>query len=115
MLRSGALAILGICLAGASDTQAQEAWQPMSGAEIAGALTDRKLEYGTAWQEFRASGRTLYNAGADSWGYWAVRGDQYCSMWPPSDLWACYTMEQRNDLLRFVGAAGDITEGRYAE
>ena len=59
----------------------------------------------------RASGRTLYNTGRDSWGYWQVRGDQYCSMWPPSDLWACYDMARRGDVLRFFGAAGDSTDG----
>ncbi|MEL7117469.1 MAG: hypothetical protein AAGP08_18115 [Pseudomonadota bacterium] len=95
---------------------AQADWVALSGAEIEAALTDRKLEYAAAWQEFRASGRTLYNAGRDSWGYWAVRGDQYCSQWPPGDLWDCYDMEQHPDgRLRFVAGDGSATEGRYAE
>ena len=90
-------------------------WAPMSGAEIREALTDRKLQYASAAQTFYASGRTLYDAGRPSWGYWRIESDQYCSMWPPSDLWACYKMDRRADTLRFVGAADDITEARYAD
>ncbi|WP_300029190.1 hypothetical protein [uncultured Roseobacter sp.] len=92
-----------------------EGWTPMSGEDIGVALTDRKLQYTSAWQEFRASGRTLYNAGADSWGYWRVQGDQYRSQWPPSDLWACYDMQRSGDRLRFVGQGDDITEAVYAD
>ena len=100
-----------IALLFAMPVAADEVWTPLSGAQIAEALTGKVLEYPGGWQDFRASGRTLYNTGRDSWGYWAVRGDQYCSMWPPSDLWACYGMARRGDVLRFIGAAGDITDG----
>ena len=86
-------------------------WTPLAGAEIGKALTGYVIDYPNAWQDFRASGRTLYNAGRDSWGYWAVRDDQYCSMWPPSDLWACYDMARKGDQLRFIGKAGDTTDG----
>jgi len=94
--------------------QADEAaWTPLSGAEISAALTGRVVQYASAWQDFRALGKTLYNAGRDSWGYWRVEGDQYCSQWPPSDLWACYDMTGNGDRLRFIGAAGDISEAVY--
>ncbi len=43
-------------------------------------------------QRFYESGRTLYNDGRDSWGYWRVDGDRYCSQWPPSESWTCYDM-----------------------
>ncbi|MEP4194190.1 MAG: hypothetical protein ABJL99_00985 [Aliishimia sp.] len=99
----------------AMPAMAQEAWVSLTGPEIQDALTGRTLQYSAAWQDFRASGRTLYNSGADSWGYWAVRGDQYCSMWPPSDLWACYDMERAGNRLRFVGQGDDITEADYAD
>ncbi|WP_298921390.1 hypothetical protein [uncultured Roseobacter sp.] len=92
-----------------------EEWTALSGDQIKTVLTDRKLQYATAWQDFRASGRTLYNAGADSWGYWRVQQDQYCSQWPPSDLWACYDMAQSGDRLRFIGQGGDITDAEYAD
>ena len=86
-------------------------WTPMDGAQITRALTGQSLTYANATQDFHASGRTLYNAGQDSWGYWTVRGDQYCSMWPPSDLWSCYAMARQGRTLRFIGAAGDVTDG----
>ena len=92
---------------------AEEPWVALSGDEIRTVLTDRKLAYENAWQEFRSSGRTLYTAGADSWGYWRVEGDQYCSQWPPNDLWACYAMDRSGEVLRFVGQGDDITEARH--
>lgn len=91
-------------------------WRILNAAEVQTALEGRRLVYGSgAWQEFRASGRTLYNAGQDSWGYWGVRDGKYCSAWPPSDLWACYTLESDGEALRFVGEGGEATTGRYAE
>ena len=103
-----------LCFAAGSAALA-EAWKPLNGDDVRAALTDRKLQYANAWQEFRASGRTLYNAGADSWGYWRVEGDLYCSQWPPSDLWACYALERSGGKLRFVGTGDDITEAVYAD
>lgn len=105
-------ALMTAVLAGPS---AAEDWSVMDGAEIRAALEGRTLQYANAWQEFRTSGRTLYNAGQDSWGYWRVQEDQYCSQWPPSDLWACYAMDRRGDVLRFVGERDDITEAVYAD
>jgi hypothetical protein len=107
--------LMALALVATPASSEEGPWAPMSGPEITQALTDRTLQYENAWQDFRPSGRTLYNAGRDSWGYWAVRDDQYCSLWPPSDLWACYTMTQRGDALRFIGEAGDITEATYRD
>lgn len=106
--------VFGIAVLLAGPTLADD-WVPMTGDQITAALTDQRLDYGDAWQEFRASGRTLYHAGRDSWGYWAARGDQYCSQWPPGDLWACYDMERRGDVVRFVAGDGSTTEGRFAK
>ena len=94
--------------------QADE-WQMLEAEQIREALSGRKLAYKSAWQEFRVSGRTLYNAGADSWGYWQVRNDEYCSQWPPSGLWDCYKMAQNGDVLRFIGENGELTDGTYEE
>lgn len=90
-------------------------WEPLDGAQIRQALEGREVQYASAHQDFRASGRTRYVAGRESWGYWRVEGDAYCSQWPPSGLWACYTMTRRGDALRFIGEAGDVTEGRYRD
>lgn len=100
---------LVLCAPAAFADQGQ--WTVMSGGDITETLTGHSIKYATATQDFRASGRTLYNAGNDSWGYWVVRDTHYCSLWPPQDLWACYGMERQGDSLRFIGAAGDITEG----
>lgn len=104
-------AVFIIC---AAPVAAQE-WRAMSGAEITAALTDRRLQYDNATQHFYASGRTLYNAGRDSWGYWAVREDQYCSQWPPGAQWDCYDMAMASGVIRFIGGDGSTTDGVYAE
>ena len=97
-------------------TAAAQEWRLLDGDGVRAALEGRRLRYASgAVQDFRASGRTLYNAGRDSWGYWRVQGNQYCSQWPPSDLWACYDLRRAPDggALRFVGPGGDVTQGRY--
>lgn len=91
---------------------AAEDWTKLLGVDVRATLEGHRIVYASgAWQDFRPSGATLYNAGGDSWGYWRVTGDQYCSMWPPSGLWACYDIETSENKLRFVGASGEITEG----
>ena len=104
--------VLGAMTLSVSMASAGE-WRKMAGPEIASTLTDWIVDYRVdTWQDFRASGRTLYHAGRPSWGHWAVRGDQYCSSWPPSDLWSCYDMERGSgDKVRWIGVAGDITPG----
>ncbi|MBE1282456.1 MAG: hypothetical protein GJ676_04015 [Rhodobacteraceae bacterium] len=103
-------------LAALSGTAQAEAWRSLDGAAIQTALEGRKLTYDSgAWQDFRASGRTLYNAGQDSWGNWGVRGDQYCSQWPPNNLWACYEVEGSENGVRFIGESGDVTRGTYSD
>ncbi|MFV2003435.1 MAG: hypothetical protein ACC619_10700 [Paracoccaceae bacterium] len=106
------LHILAMLAAGGA---AAQEWQPMSGAEIGEMLTDNRLTYDGAVQDFYASGRTLYNAGRDSWGSWQVRAGQYCSLWPPVDRWDCYDMTRAGDAVQFIDARGNITEGRLAE
>jgi len=91
---------------------AADDWSAMSGSDIAAALNGVTLEYSNAIQSFFADGSTEYVAGRPSLGRWEVRGDQYCSVWPPSDHWACYDMMQKPGQLRFIGAAGDITDGQ---
>jgi hypothetical protein len=46
-------------------------------------------------QSFAKNGETIYidASGAKTIGEWLVRGDTYCSLWPPSDRWVCYPME----------------------
>ncbi|MEP6565716.1 MAG: hypothetical protein ABJB10_11305 [Mesorhizobium sp.] len=65
----------------------------MKGADILASLKGAHVE-GPDWtQSFDDGGGTLYVKGSNqSQGRWDVRGDQYCSLWPPSDVWACYAM-----------------------
>lgn len=90
-------------------------WTPLDGEGIESALSGKSLDYGDATQDFRASGATDYFAGRPSTGQWAVRGDQYCSIWPPSDSWTCYDVDlsEAGDKVRFRGVGDDITIGTY--
>ncbi|WP_415920207.1 hypothetical protein [Tateyamaria sp. SN6-1] len=110
-MRRFALMMVALCAPAQAGT-----WVTLEGAEIRAALEGRDIIYENARQDFRASGRTLYVfGGRDSWGYWRVEGDQYCSQWPPSDLWACYGVAVSGNRVRFIGTGDDITEGVYAE
>jgi hypothetical protein len=46
-------------------------------------------------QSFSKGGQTTYvdSSGQKTFGQWMVRGDKYCSVWPPSDRWVCYEVE----------------------
>lgn len=92
-----------------------DAWRPLDGAEIAEVLTDAKLKYAFATQHFDANGQTLYTADRPSWGSWAVRENRYCSVWPPSDFWACYDVRENGDVVRFIADDGSFTDGTLVE
>jgi len=59
--------------------------------EITAALTDHTpqgvRDDGKSWtQVFQKSGDTYYSVvSSQSLGAWEVRGDQYCSQWPPNE------------------------------
>ncbi|WP_350336004.1 hypothetical protein [Coralliovum pocilloporae] len=74
---------------------------------------------GTPWsQYFAESGRTQYREGgaAVQTGRWEVRDNQYCSKWPPSNVWSCYQI--KGDLanqpvtLTWLFADGDEWDGQ---
>ncbi len=95
---------------------AAEGFQKLAGDEILKALSGKKLDYGEGvTQTFDENMLTQYFSGRPSSGRWAVRGDRYCSVWPPSDYWACYDIEQSGETIRFVDDAGNTTDGIYAE
>lgn len=92
---------------------AEENWTKLDSEGIQAALSGQTVDYDKAWQVFRPSGATLYNAGRDSWGKWDVRDDQYCSQWPPADGWACYDVEVDGKNVRFTGESGIPTDGMF--
>lgn len=112
------LAVFVLPVHGASDAASSE-WQRLMGEQVRLALTSRTLAYGNsgATQDFKPSGRTLYDAGKPSWGYWRVQGDQYCSQWPPQGLWSCDDLFVSKNAreLKFVGENGGVSVGRYID
>lgn len=113
MLRLG----LALCLSlGAGAPGWADDWRRLDGSGITAALTDRVLLFdGAATQKFNASGRTLYDNGQPSWGYWRVQGDQYCSQWPPGQDWSCYDVEASETGVRFLDGYGNVSTGTYPE
>ena len=106
--------LVWVALAGSA--QAEE-WRALTGAEIAGALVSRVIVYqGGQRQGFMADGFTTYESrDTVNMGEWRVEGGKYCSIWPPSDLWACYGVEVKGIDVRFVGEGGEVTVGRYGD
>ena len=101
----------------ASPALAQD-WQPLDGAAIKNALTARVLAYDdSASQQFNADGSTIYTTDTPSLGRWRVTGNQYCSQWPPSDLWSCYDVARSAKGLdiRFTAGDGSNSVGRYID
>jgi len=92
--------------------------RPLAGSEISALLTGQTVIGEGTRQEFRASGHTLYSDGRDSWGYWRVEGDRYCSQWPPQEGWTCYAMRSWEDGGRvwvvWIGESGTRFEGHIA-
>jgi hypothetical protein len=83
----------GAWLLAAAGLPASAAEKIMAGAEIRATLTGAHVE-GDGWsQSFDDGGATTYTkGGTHSQGRWDVRGNEYCSLWPPSDGWVCYSM-----------------------
>ena len=106
------LVVLVILIAAPADA---EGWRALKGQEIRDSLAGQVVDYDAAWQDFRGDGRTLYNAGGDSWGTWNVQSDRYCSQWPPNSAWTCYQVDLKADgsAVRFRGASDDVTIGTF--
>lgn len=95
-----------------------EDWERLDGPGIEAALTGKTLVYdGIARQTFGAGGETVYTTDRPSQGRWAVRAGQYCSVWPPSDTWACYDVARSGDggQIRFTASDRSSSVGLYAE
>ena len=92
------------------------AWERLDGPSIDAALSDRALTYDAyTSQVFSASGETIYLTERAAVGRWEVRGDQYCSLWPPSSSWTCYDVDRDGERFRFTDAGGTASVGTYRE
>jgi hypothetical protein len=111
MAMKGAVLALVVCAGSAGAGEMK-----MGEAGIRAALVGQRLVYadGTA-QSFDGQGGTVFFAagdGAQSLGHWQVRAGQYCSVWPPSDVWACYDVLQDATTVAFVAADGNRSVGQ---
>lgn len=114
-LRTLAIALQLGLLGSAQHAAAAE--RVLKGAEILSMLKGARVE-GQGWsQNFDDGGATSYSKGPNQEsGRWDVRGDQYCSVWPPSDSWACYAMtiddaDPAAEKVMWIGAEGTKTTG----
>jgi hypothetical protein len=87
-------------------------WVRLDDDGIRAALAGRTLVYeGGSTQSFAAGGSTTYDGTS---GSWQVEGGRYCSVWPPSDRWACYDVSRDGARIRFSDGGSD-TIGAYAD
>ena len=106
------------CAALFAITAQTDDWQPLDAIAMKTALTARTLAYdGGATQHFSADGSTTYTTDHASNGAWRVDGLRYCSQWPPSDQWSCYSVDRSGDGLdlRFTAGDGSASVGRYVD
>ena len=105
--------ILGLMmLAGSSLADRAVAADKLDGAGITAALTGKVLAYDDgSTQSFKADGETVYNKGSDSIGHWTVEAGRYCSVWPPSDHWACYDVTVEAGAISFIADSGAASVG----
>ena len=66
------------------------------------------VDDGGPWtQDFAADGGTVHKQGTgQSTGIWDVRGDQYCSRWPPGETWTCFDMARDGEAIVFIAKSG---------
>jgi hypothetical protein len=103
-----------------STLPASAAERKLAGAEIRSTLSGRTVvgdSDGKLWrQSFSGNGDTRHTMGTGhSDGEWDVRGDQYCSRWPPGDRWTCYDVLSDGPTVTFVSPAGERSTGRVED
>jgi hypothetical protein len=113
---------LALALALAATAAGGETWLPLDGPAAEAALAGRTIVWeGGAVQHLRSDGETSYAADPASpvraWGRWAIRGERYCTAWPPAESWRCYRIEAApgTPRLRFTADDGARLTAGYAE
>lgn len=112
-----ARAAIGLALLFAPSVPAFAQDRALDGPHILSTLRGAEVT-GPDWsQSFLDGGATIYTSkGNQSNGRWDVRGDEYCSLWPPSDVWACYAMTiSATDDVTWISADGARTTGHLTK
>ncbi len=78
-------------------------------------FADRVVEWEFGEQDFLASGRTRDRLLTDSWGWWELRDDRLCLLWPPAEDWDCATTTIAQGVLRLEFDDGRVQTGRFRE
>ncbi|MGB0844751.1 MAG: hypothetical protein ACPGVN_08430 [Alphaproteobacteria bacterium] len=94
----------------------QEPWLKLNHDQIQRVMVDTEVAYkgeSRVTQTFHGDGTTTYISGRPSLGKWQVRGNKYCSVWPPSESWSCFEIfqDQSKSWIRFVGERNDVWDG----
>ena len=97
-------AVLALSPAGAEEKH-------LGGAEVRTLLAGHSVagvDDGGPWtQDFAGDGGTVHKQGTgQSTGIWDVRGDQYCSRWPPGETWTCFDMARDGQDIVFIAKSG---------
>ncbi len=113
------ISILGAALVLASQPTYSEPVK-LTGAQITKALSEHvfisERDGQQAVQLFKSNGATFYSAGpAQQQGTWQVKGDKYCSVWPPSENVACYDVVADGPMIRFVSDSGKTSDWKLQQ
>ena len=110
-------AVVGVVLGAFSGLAARAEPHRLTGTAIEELLPRHRWRYeDESTQVFFASGGTNYYSSRLTRGRWRVEGDRYCSVWPPSDVWACYDVfadaqEDGTLVIIFVDSGGGRSVG----
>ena len=101
LLLSGGLSASAAQVAAGLDTSR------ITGVTVITTIDDSGRRY---TQVFQKAGLTIYNVmpSSSSNGLWDVRGDQFCSQWPPSENWSCYDVTGDGKALTFIASDGKL-------
>ncbi len=113
VIRSTLVALL--LIAGVFSAMASQ-WTAVTGNDIENLLAGKSVVYEgetKASQTFHRDGTTTYVEGRPSLGNWKHTQGQYCSQWPPSQVWSCYNVFSGGSKLRFTSSSGQEWIGEF--
>ncbi len=104
--------MIALILLSLPGSAAAQDWVLQDDAGIMAALGGKTVRYDAyTVQHFGRGGDTQFVTERAADGRWAARGDQYCSVWPPSDVWACYDFYVAGQDVQFIGSDRSVSQG----